>query len=74
MGGSFDRVDKIYSGGLGKKSLESVGVLKKKKKGKLTSAQQQAARNTAARGAAPLLQQTALSPDEPVGGAGTALL
>ncbi len=45
---------------------------KKKNKKNKPSAQQR--RNQAARGAAPLLQQTALSQDEPVGGAGTALL
>jgi hypothetical protein len=74
MGGAIKKADKFYSGGIGTKGLEKVGLIEGKKKKKLTASQRQAGRNQAARGASPLLQQTALSPNEPAGGAGTALL
>ena len=72
MGGVADFTGKVNP--VAKKFNEVTGLTSKKKKKKLTPAQQQAARNKAARGAAPLLQQTAMSPDEPAGKAGTALL
>lgn len=53
---------------------QALGFKQKKKKLGPTAADQQNARNKAAGGANPLLRQTALSPDEKVGGAGTALL
>ena len=78
MGGAVDKVAdfsaKLDPTGTVGSLHEKVGVGSQKKKKALTVAQQQAARNKAARGAAPLLQQTAMSPDEPAGGTGTALL
>jgi hypothetical protein len=78
MGGAVDKVadfsSKLDPTGLTGKINKSVGVGEKKKKKKITPAMRQAAKNKAAAGAAPLLQQTALSPDDSATGAGTALL
>ena len=72
MGGSAEKV--LTYGGVTKPLWNSVGMFedKKKKKGDGLSPQQR--KNKAAKSAAPLLQQTALSPDDKPAGAGTALL
>jgi hypothetical protein len=71
MGGAADML--VPKEGLAGQALKAAGVTGKKKKKKPVNAQAQ--KNLAAKSAAPLLQQTALSPDEPSNtGAGTALL
>jgi hypothetical protein len=58
--------------GLAGMALRETGIIKKKKKKDGLSPQ--AKKNLAAKSAAPLLQQTALSPDTKATGTGTALL
>ena len=55
--------------------VDPLGVAwKKEKKKKKPAVNAQAQKNLAAKSAAPLLQQTALSPDDKATGSGTALL
>ena len=73
MGGALDSVAKMTpKEGLAGQAFKAAGIGKKKKKGDGLSPQ--ARKNLAAKSAAPLLQQTALSPDDSATGAGTALL
>jgi len=70
MGGA---VDKLKSENFVSVVGREAGLISKKKNKKKTLTLQQR-KNQAARGAQPLLQQTALSQDTPAAGAGTALL
>jgi len=71
MGGSAEKV--LTYGGVTKPLWNAVGMFEdKKKKGDGLSPQQR--KNKAAKSAAPLLQQTVLTPDNKATGAGTALL
>jgi hypothetical protein len=72
MGGALDSVAKMApKEGLAGQAFKAAGVGKKKKKDSLSP---QARKNLAAKSAAPLLQQTVLTPDDTTTGAGTALL
>jgi len=72
MGGALDSVAKMTpKEGLAGQAFKAAGIGKKKKGDGLSP---QARKNLAAKSAAPLLQQTVLTPDNKATGAGTALL
>ena len=74
MGGALESVGKMTpKEGLAGQAFKAAGITQKKKK-KKPQMSAQAKKNLAAKSAAPLLQQTALSPDDKPTGAGTALL